>query len=1619
MDQKYFTALKEIKETDVKVLLKKSYRGIWETAIKKYSDSAHFIYELLQNADDTKATWVKFDLRKEGLWFKHNGTERFTISNPENEEFDSENGTLGHINSITSIGNSTKIDEQKIGKFGIGFKAVFAYSDTPHIYDDKFVFKLENYIVPVEVQSNGEDRANGETLFFFPFNHKSKLPDEAYKEIETKLDNLFQPILFLSNLEEIEWKSELKNGTYTKKEKEAKQYGNVTAQLLEVASIENGKTKNEEIWLFTKHITQASTNASFKICTGFFVLENNTKLETGYTYEAFCFFPTKEDTKLGFIVQAPFLLTDSREGIKNGENWNTRLIELLAGLSGDAIKILKEIGVKNGSYLIDDSILEIIPFNDSVYASNGISSKISFSPFYKEIRNIFLNNQILPGKKGRYYSRAKAYWAADTELSDLFSDEQLSDLFKNPNSGWVFISKGQKQLNQANRNLENYISGLISEVVDAKKLLRLFTKEFVEKQTDEWLIQLYTYLASRKYLWDDKDKIALKQPILLNQNRKAVIPFNKDLTAPKIFLPLERATSYDTVYQPLVDSVEAMAFIAAIGIGKPDVKAEIFNDIIPQYISNFDYDDTAKILQHFETFLNYYENCSTSQQIDLIAKLKDIQFLVTFNPQNSETYFFCNPEQVYLKDKKIETYFECAKDIYFLDEDFYIEYLSDSRKTVTNNFLKELGVSSIPKLLKEELDTNADTKEVFGLDSILISHKYNDEQTLIDRKLEGLPEVIAQITPEKSIIIWDYLLGYVKGLTHSLIKEKFNGTFKYVPRNSSYFTNVRFESTLDSILKNDKWLLNKDEKFVSAKELSIESLNDGYNLDDSYASFLLEYLGIINPDAGLDLTDEQKRAYELGKKLLAENITPEELNTFIEEMARRKNQPKPESTLFPIDEVPLTDDDFHKTLSNISKGIKKKKSQRQELKENESEQEGLKIPAQADIEFVEQEEPIVDQDDFTKPSVDLQKRIEKLKLQAEAQVEELTRIEKLTELADTSEKYSFGWFKALLELEYLNSSESNASGKQISIQFSKLEQEQGTERTLILKHPNRYIPQSIEDIGDMQIRIYQGDETKSVTVEVVSVKEYTLRAKLKKTSDISGIDLTKVTRAVIDIKNPVFILEELRKAFYQLGFDDDFNLQQNLTEDIRFIFGPPGTGKTTYLATNEIIPLMQQDKKLKVLVLAPTNKAADVLTKRIVEKMEDDKSYYQWLLRFGTTADSDLENSGLVIDKSFDIRTKSKNTTITTIARFAYDYFQSDAFEERLHLKFLEWDYIIIDEASMINIASIAYALYQKSKAKFIIAGDPFQIQPITQIEQWKDLNIYEMVQLTKFINPVTIPHQYEVINLNTQYRSLPVIGEVFSQFTYNGSLNHFRDLSTQKPLNISELDFKDINIIKFPVQKYESIYKPNTLNKSNYHVYSALFTVEFAMQIISQIRSSHQDKFRIGIICPYKAQATMIEKLLARVHNDDDKAELLVGTIHGFQGDECDIIISVFNPPLSISKSPNMFLNKQNVLNVAISRARDYLFILMPDDNTQDVQNLYRIKKIERLAHKYAQSRLAVYETEVIEEKLLGSSTYVYDNSFATTHQSVNIYSIPEKKYEVRCEETAVDVQIREEAKQ
>jgi hypothetical protein len=158
-----------------------------------------------------------------------------------------------------------------------------------------------------------------------------------------------------------------------------------------------------------------------------------------------------------------------------------------------------------------------------------------------------------------------------------------------------------------------------------------------------------------------------------------------------------------------------------------------------------------------------------------------------------------------------------------------------------------------------------------------------------------------------------------------------------------------------------------------------------------------------------------------------------------------------------------------------------------------------------------------------------------------------------------------------------------------------------------------------------------------------------------------------------------------------------------------------------------------------------------------------------------------------------------------------------------------------------------------------------------------------------------------------------------------------------------------------------------------------------------------------------------MIDKLMAS-EKLPEEIDVQVGTIHGFQGDECDIIFAVFNTPPTISASNDMFLNKKNIINVSISRARDYLFVVMPDDNTDNIENLRLVNRVEELIHDT--NAWTEFLSPDLEDLMFGDSKYLENNAFSTGHQSVNVYGLPEKRYEVRTEDTAVDVQIHKQLK-
>ena len=101
----------------------------------------------------------------------------------------------------------------------------------------------------------------------------------------------------------------------------------------------------------------------------------------------------------------------------------------------------------------------------------------------------------------------------------------------------------------------------------------------------------------------------------------------------------------------------------------------------------------------------------------------------------------------------------------------------------------------------------------------------------------------------------------------------------------------------------------------------------------------------------------------------------------------------------------------------------------------------------------------------------------------------------------------------------------------------------------------------------------------------------------------------------------------------------------------------------------------------------------------------------------------------------------------------------------------------------------------------------------------------------------------------------------------------------------------------------------------------------------LTELVFNHGYKGSIGVVCPFRAQANAIRiaidknKKLAKALMAND---VLVDTVHRFQGDERDLMI--FSPVVAkdISPSALAFLkNNGNLFNVAITRARSQLIVV------------------------------------------------------------------------------------------
>jgi hypothetical protein len=252
-------------------------------------------------------------------------------------------------------------------------------------------------------------------------------------------------------------------------------------------------------------------------------------------------------------------------------------------------------------------------------------------------------------------------------------------------------------------------------------------------------------------------------------------------------------------------------------------------------------------------------------------------------------------------------------------------------------------------------------------------------------------------------------------------------------------------------------------------------------------------------------------------------------------------------------------------------------------------------------------------------------------------------------------------------------------------------------------------------------------------------------------------------------------------------------------------------------------------------------------------------------------------------------------------------------------------------------------------------------------------------------------------------------------------------------PSFFQKVGFKPITVIRYKVSHGDTIYNPRRLNRSPLHIYTALLANEFLKRFERALKDDqstetreivdlqlHNDtdeksKWTVGVISPYRAQASLIGKLIESTIPYNSRLSISVDTVHGFQGDENQLIVAVFNPGNENVKY-SRFLHEAHILNVAISRSEDYLVLFVPEEGTTGFDKLPLLNdncegSILNILSLLPQEHIAQFTAEDLEEALTEQQLYFEKYTRTAAHFPVNVYGKPETPYLFRLAGNAVDV--------
>ena len=736
-----------------------------------YADRTHFIYELLQNAEDALArrgrAWsgkreVAFNLMSDQLRVEHYG-------DPFTEE---------DVKAICEFDESTKRESlTDIGRFGIGFKSVYAYTSEPQISSGDEHFAIRDYIFPYSNHPI-EGLDPDQTAFAISFNSGSS---SEYDEIAHGLASLHRrTLLFLMNLEEISWQTDQdRSGQYLR---ETKLIDDGVHRSTLVSRDTNDRDVSEEEWVVFSRTVSKEDEFAGEVQIAFLVGDNGKSVKRSNDCTLFARFATGMETHTGFLMNGPYQTTLSRDDVPSRTSWNRYLVEETASLLIESLQYFRD-----GESLNAD-VLRCLPLLDL----SSPPARSLLGPLFERTRQALNSENFLPAHNGTYVSAQVALVPQTADLRELISSTQLSRLYGR-DVVWLDGSV------TSDSRLLNYVRNSLNiREVRPEEMIRRLSVGFLEDQTDEWIQDLYRFLQPQRALHGELRGI----PIARLSDGSHVKPNTEGRG--RVYLPSDEDTSFRTMHRRVCEDEIARGLLESLGIRKWDRIDDLVENVLPRYRASDGCPSMFEYSEDLRRIVRVWNSSNDSMRHRLEQELNGIAWVWAVDAGDPSHGEWCQPKDVYLAADELVTLFGGVEGFRIVDQSY--ECLVG---TEIENLMKRCGAADGLRPIKVSYPDRFTEKELAQMRRRAYpSLQFHDawDYDLIDWQLEGLETLLAAIrngnaadARDRSELLWSLLIdmesGYFKGRYewqyHKWRRCFFDSDFLLTLRNTAWIPDAR------------------------------------------------------------------------------------------------------------------------------------------------------------------------------------------------------------------------------------------------------------------------------------------------------------------------------------------------------------------------------------------------------------------------------------------------------------------------------------------------------------------------------------------------------------------------------------------------------------------------------------------------------------------------------------------------------------------------------------------------------------------------------------------------------------------------------------------------------------